>query len=211
MIETPIAPATRRVIFGQLPESPGVMPHASGLSCLGRDLFIDTFYNVSKFEQEGLRMQTAWSTRSTQTPGRDGGRTPNEGFGNARYFQHDIAEAKKLLSAAGHPSGVEAHFRYAISGHPYGVEYNKSIEVIAGMIPDAGFKHKFTEMNFAGEFRGVVQNGGGKFDGLSFINSFSVPDPSDFFFRFYNSKGATFYGYDAEAKATAPATPRWTR
>ncbi|HLF77046.1 MAG TPA: ABC transporter substrate-binding protein, partial [Dehalococcoidia bacterium] len=211
MIANPIATNARRVIFGQLPESPwrDARVRLAFSQSWDRDLFIDTFYNVSKFEQEGLPMKTAWSTTLNADSWTGWWLDPkSKDFGaNAKYFLRDPAESKKLLAAAGHANGLEAHFRHAIAGHPYGVEYLKSIEVIAGMIPDGGFKHKFTEMNFAGEFRSVVQNGGGKFDGLSFINSFSVPNAADFFFRFYNSKGATFYGFDAEGKGNGAGDP----
>jgi ABC-type transport system substrate-binding protein len=211
MIPTPVTTNPRRVIFGQLAESPwrDARVRLAFSMSWDRDLFIDTFFNVKNFEQQGLAMETAWSTALNADSWTGWWLDPNgKDFGpNSRYYQNDIAEAKKLLGAAGYPNGLDANFRYAISGHPYGVEYNKSIEVLAGMIPSAGFRHKFTEMNFAGEFRSVVQNGGGKFEGVSFINSFSVPDPSDFLFRFYNSKGATFYGFDAEGRGTGAGDP----
>lgn len=206
MIALPVSTNPRRVIFGQLPESPwrDARVRLAFSMSWDRDLFIDTFYNVTKYESEGLAMETSWSTTLNADSWLGWWIDPRgKDFGpNAKNFLHDVGEAKKLLAAAGFANGVDANFRHAISGHPYGVEYNKSIEVLAGMIPSAGFRHKFVEQNFAGEFRSVVQNGGGKFEGVSFINSFSVPDASDFLFRFYNSKGAFYYGYDADGKGT---------
>ena len=215
MIATPIATNARRVIVGQAKDNPwkDARVRLAFSQTWDRDLFIDTFYNVTKYEQEGLPMTTAWSTTLNADSWTGWWLNPkSKEFGpNAKYFNHDPAEAKKLLAAAGHPNGMDANFRHAIAGTPYGPDYTKSIEVLAGMIGDGGFRHKFTEMNFAGEFRTVVQataaNGGGNFEGISFINSFSVPDASDFFFRFYNSKGATFYSFDADGSGKGAGDP----
>ena len=74
-----------------------------------RDLCIDAFYNVDEFEAEGLPVETRWNTdcRATGTgwwldpQGKD--------FGpNAKYFKHNVAEAKKLLAAAGFANGFDS-------------------------------------------------------------------------------------------------------
>src|SRR6266545_6287843 len=69
-----------------------------------RDLYLDTFYNVSQFASQGLPVVGRWETAVASTfegwwldpKGKD--------FGpNGKYFQHDVSEGKKLLAAAGYP------------------------------------------------------------------------------------------------------------
>ena len=87
-----------------------------------RELFLDTFYNVSQFASQGLPVVGRWDTSVTSTfegwwldpRGKDFGE-------NAKYFtlgdrKKDIAEARSLLSAAGYKDGLSfEHVTYPIS------------------------------------------------------------------------------------------------
>src|SRR6266702_1983872 len=67
---------------------------------LDRDLWIDTFYGVSKYASQGVKVKTRWSTGALLADMQGDWLLDPQGgdFGeNARFFQHDIAEAKKLL------------------------------------------------------------------------------------------------------------------
>ena len=67
--------------------------------------FIDALYNVSRFKADGLPVETAWHTCLNQSFRGFWLDPKSKEFGpNAKYFQHDLAEAKKLLSAAGYAS-----------------------------------------------------------------------------------------------------------
>ena len=68
---------------------------------LDRDLWIEALHNVSKFEAEGMSMETRWETRVGQEMVGWSLDPKDKDFGpNAKYFFHDIAEAKELLAAA---------------------------------------------------------------------------------------------------------------
>jgi len=61
-----------------------------------RDLWLDVFMNVSKFKAEGLPVETRWATHLN--PGFIGWwlDPKSKDFGpNARYYQHDVAEADR--------------------------------------------------------------------------------------------------------------------
>src|SRR5207302_7200595 len=72
-----------------------------------RDLYFDSLLNVSRFRSDGIPVETRWRTHYgtgagwwLDPKGKD--------FGpNAKYFQHNPGEAKKLLAAAGYPNGFE--------------------------------------------------------------------------------------------------------
>ncbi|MGE0057329.1 MAG: ABC transporter substrate-binding protein [Dehalococcoidia bacterium] len=104
---------------------------------IDRDLFIDTVSNVAPFRAEGLPVETRWNSHLNATT--EGWWLDPKGkdFGpNAKYFKLDIAEAKKLMAAAGFPNGFETK-----STIP-GIEYppGKYGEIIDGMVAEIGIK-----------------------------------------------------------------------
>jgi ABC-type transport system substrate-binding protein len=105
-----------------------------------RELFDRTFGNADQFEAEGLPFESRVPTHITG--GWDGWWIdPNDSkeFGAAsKWFQHDVAEAKKLLSAAGFPNGIESELSY-IGQAFYGSDWQNRWEVLNGMMKEAGF------------------------------------------------------------------------
>ena len=76
---------------------------------MDRDLYLDTFGNVEKFKAGGLPTSTTcWNAALPQTAFKGWWLDPKgKDFGaNAKYFKHDIAEAKKLMAAAGFANGL---------------------------------------------------------------------------------------------------------
>src|SRR5207244_7131865 len=57
---------------------------------------------------------------------------------NAKYFEKNIAEAKKLLEAAGFPNGFT--FKLRANVDRYGAEAKQSWELFANTITEAGLK-----------------------------------------------------------------------
>ena len=79
-----------------------------------RDLYISAFYNTDNFEKSGFPVQTGWCSGVPFNESyRAGGwflDPKGKDFGpNAKYYQHDIAEAKKLIAAAGFPAGLRRY------------------------------------------------------------------------------------------------------
>jgi len=95
----------------------------------------------------------------------------------ARYFSFNVAEAKKLLSAAGYPNGFETDFRFA-AGSVYGTTYPSAAAAVAGMLNDAGIRTK----QIADDYASVYQNRtwGGDMPGLVFGLGTQFGDPDQF-------------------------------
>ena len=86
---------------------------------IDRDIFLDKLYNLSQFAKDGLEAEAYWHTSiQANTAGFFAGENSywlnpkGKDFGpNAKNYQYDVAEAKKLLAAAGFASGLETVFR----------------------------------------------------------------------------------------------------
>ncbi len=104
-----------------------------------RDLYMETFFNISSFSKEGLPVDTAWNT-ALQAEYTSGWIDPqSKDFGdNAKYFKHDLTEAKKMLAAAGYANGFETNSNY-VTSNELGTT-PKHAEVIDGFFRDLGIK-----------------------------------------------------------------------
>jgi peptide/nickel transport system substrate-binding protein len=87
---------------------------------------------------------------------------------NAKYFQHDLAEAKKLLAAAGYPNGFDATSNY-ITGPELGVPKHK--EVTDGFIKELGVKVKVNSIDYLKEYAPKYRDGKGQFEGWAYTTA----------------------------------------
>ena len=78
-----------------------------------RDLWIDAVYDTKALQDAGVPIVRRWNTSLTALDSDAAGGwwldPQGKDFGdNAKYYQHNIAEAKKLMSAAGFANGLRA-------------------------------------------------------------------------------------------------------
>ena len=212
MMSTKLITTPRYVIVGQSADSPFTDERVRQAYSMSweRDLFIDTVYNVGKFEAEGLPMETRCSS-ILQAESWEGWWLDPKGsdFGeNARYYEHNIDEAKALLSAAGHPDGLDFDSAVPLDS-PYGPTYVRDIDIVTGMTQETGFRANQSDPMFATEFRQTYSQGNGDFSGLSYVNLFSAGiDPASWFFRYLNSAGSVFYGFDVDGSSSHKGDPK---
>jgi peptide/nickel transport system substrate-binding protein len=211
MMATKLLTTPRYVIVGQNAASPFTDERVRQAYSMSwdRDLFIATVYNVAAFEAEGLPMETRWSS-VLQAESWEGWWLDPQGsdFGeNAKFYEYNVEEATALLSAAGHAGGLD--FDSAVPADvPYGPTYARDIEIVTGMAAEAGFRANITQPQFATEFRQIYSQGSGDFSGLSYVNLFSAGiDPASWLFRYLNSAGSMFYGFDADGSASHQGDP----
>ena len=211
--QNPIAVQTARMFFGW--QNTAVrderVRQAMSMS-VDRELLIDTLYNVSTFTREGIPVETRWSTAldALETLTEWWVDPKSKDFGpNAKYFQHDVAEAKKLLSAAGYGGGVDI-----VSNHftttQFGADFPKNIEVWEGMMAEAGFRFKKNIMDYSGQYL-AIRDTSGKFDGVSYKIGPPAPtgDAVNRLVYEYSTKGGPvgFYGFDAAGKGDGSGDP----
>jgi peptide/nickel transport system substrate-binding protein len=168
---------------------------------MDRDLYADVVGNVSKFADSGLPVDTAWNPALDPLTYAGWPLDPQgSDFGeNAKFFKHDIAEAKKLLTAAGHTDGIKVIANY-IAGTGYGPAYQDNLQPILGMAADAGFSFDEQEQNYQTNWVSDFRDSHGFFDGLAFRLTPVPSEPRDALFALYNQAGSLNYGFDPDGK-----------
>jgi peptide/nickel transport system substrate-binding protein len=103
---------------------------------------------------------------------------------NAKYFKRDIAEAKKLMAAAGYADGLP--FKMFSSHDTYGAVWKQNNELISSTISEAGFKAEVVFQPYAAYIQSIYL---GKIpEGLALGPLIgSARDPDDIFYRVYAS------------------------
>ena len=108
---------------------------------IDRDAFIDVIDNRAGFRKDGLELPTALHT--VVAPGWTGywiDPANEKEFGpNHKYLKLNVAEAKKLMAAAGFANGLTTDVYYN-ADNTYGAEYHQTQAVYEGMLQAGGIK-----------------------------------------------------------------------
>ena len=215
MYQGEIAAASPKTGFGYLPGSvfhDERVRQAYSMS-LDRESWIDAWYNVSKFESEGLPVIVRWHTHVLCTQEGWWMDPRDKDFGpNARYYELNVAEAKKLLSAAGHPNGFDV-VSTVPAGTAYGRDYLKQVESIEGMTREAGFKPTIKTVDYTSEYIPRIRNARGRFEGWTHKlgPGFAEDASARMDYDFYSRGGENFYGFDAAGKGDDSGDPEVDR
>jgi peptide/nickel transport system substrate-binding protein len=201
-----------RVFFGYKPNSnksmfKDVRVRQAWVMSWDRDLWIDANFNVTQFAADGLELETAWDTAYPNNFFAGWWLDPqSKDFGpEAKYFKRDIAEAKKLLAAAGFPNGVDYDANLVTNG--FGLDHVPRVESILGMPQDAGFRETIVPVDFNTTYRQNFRDAKGNFDGMCFGVGSSPPEPGEYLGGLYHSKGQNFHGYDPDGASTFKGDP----
>ena len=180
---------------------------------IDRDTYIDVFQNVSGFEQAGYPIETRWNSSLTADwlgfwldP------QDTKEFGeNAKYYHLNLAEAKKLLAAAGYPNGVDVEAVYP--AQIYGADHVKSAEVLIGFAREAGIRISTHIANDFNEWPPYRDNQG-DFPGIVYrvYGSASQADPVEqMFAEMVPFDGnLAFSGFDPDGRGTRKGDPTLT-
>ena len=140
--------------------------------CLDRDTLTEVGYNTKKLRDAGLDVKSPWNnfipaglTRFWLDP-----QGPDMGE-NAKYFKHDIAEAKKLLEAAGFKDGFTTKYQY--TANRYGATFNTIAETNIQMLQDIGIKVETEVQDYSSTY--ITQTFAGNFKGIAF--GYETPFP----------------------------------
>ncbi len=181
------------LFFGLQPGSPFLDERVrQAVSMLiDRDAWIDTFYNISEFNKEGFPTDVRYHSHIAS--GWEGTwldpKSPDMGAGG-KNFQKNVAEAKKLLEAAGHGSGIDTDIAWIATGQ-YGTTFPKYGELFKGFLEESGlFRLKLVNPDYATDYLPNYYRSKGNFKGIGVGAFTTYPDLDQFLFAYFHSKGS---------------------
>jgi peptide/nickel transport system substrate-binding protein len=201
-------PATSVITFGIEGENPYKDERVRQAISMAfdRDLDIDVRSNVKELQDAGYPINGYWNTH---LGARDAYRAngfwldpQSSEFGeNAKYFQYNLDEAKKLLAAANYPNGFDVKFFY-----PHAQQFDRAnvvqpyffyLQELGLNVIDSGIE------DYTGGYIPNDRDASGSFDGIGYHSVTgtipSVLDPtSALVAEQLPSSGVTFHGYSLD-------------
>jgi ABC-type transport system substrate-binding protein len=159
---------------------------------LDRESYIDAFFNVSKFADEGFDLGVYIHTSMGYIPGVTLD-PADASFGpNAQYYNYNVEESKKLLDAAGYASGF-SYTNHWPNFPAFGANFPKQIEVIEQFNRDIGLTVDSDPLDYnLGYLPNFVTKRGQHEGILISLGAVTSPNPTDFYvWRYYSKSGAT--------------------
>jgi ABC-type transport system substrate-binding protein len=152
--------------FSQKPDSPFKderIRRALSMT-LERDLLIDTFFELEKFRNAGIPLDKFWNSHiNAAHPEWVDPKGTGLGEG-AKYFKNDLAEAKKLIEAAGMKAPVAADYSYFTDRPTPDVKQN---EVMMAMMNESKlFNMKPDTLLYDSSWRAAEESKGEGYNGI---------------------------------------------
>jgi ABC-type transport system substrate-binding protein len=153
-----------------------------------RDAMVDTFNNVEQFERAGLVVdKKLHSAIHAAEPEWLDPRGKDMGAG-AKFYSFDIAEAKKLMSAAGYANGFDMTSNTIINAYP--PLFFKRMEVILQMLAEIGVRARRKERDYNSDYLPNIFYAKGDFDGFGMAMGTAFSNASDFLYGWYHPDSA---------------------
>ena len=129
---------------------------------------------------------------------------------NAKYYQYNVAEAKKLLAAAGHANGVNVKSNRITTNLI--ANLSRYAEALEGMAAEAGFKTTINAIDYNTEYIPQVRDANGQYEGVGFhtvtgTTPWRIHPASALASEYWSKAGATFKGFSTSGKNDKSGDP----
>jgi ABC-type transport system substrate-binding protein len=162
----------------------------AGSMLIDRDAWLETFFNVSKFQAEGIPFETAWHSHfSCSWPTVWLDPKTNELGEGSKYFHHNADDAAQLLRAAGR-FGMETPYHIFTRGGFGGAALQTQLQVNAEMLQQGGhFKLKTEVHDYASDYSPNIMFGN-KWEGIAGVEpQAQLPDEGLYLFSSWTPGG----------------------
>ena len=180
---------------------------------IDRDLYIDAIYNVSKLQKDGLPIKGYLDTAVQPDTGGPYWLDPrSKDFGpNDKYFKVDVAEAKKLVAAAGFASGFDVSAVYGNFGRDV---YTRTVPIVQEFLNQVGIRAKIDTLPYgAAEFQSKYYLPQGDYEGFV-VNprqAAGIFDPVEVaYLEFSPSAAPAYTGFFSEGSSYLKGDPDMT-
>jgi peptide/nickel transport system substrate-binding protein len=204
------------LIFGLLPEgkSPFLDERVRQAFSMSwdRDLYLDTIYNTGNLEKDGLPVAARWN--SVLGGWWEGAwlDPQSKDFGpNAKFFKHDLAEAKKLLAAAGLPNGINTVSNYVRGPELY--PDKRMFSVLDGMSGEGGFVAKPNPVDYTNDYIPNYRDTNGQYEGWTYASAggggpATISPVAILAATYWSRGGVSFKGFSASGKNDKSGDPQ---
>jgi ABC-type transport system substrate-binding protein len=162
---------------------------------LERESYIDSFFNVSKFRDAGVPVDTYYATSMAYVPGWTLDPRDAKTFGeNAKYYTYNMEEAKKLYDAAKSAYGGDFPEIPAASVDIFQTgAYGQETEVLNNFARSLGFTVNGQTIIYNKDYLPHYVTQQGKFEGILYgIGATPSADTTDFYvWKYYSKSGET--------------------
>ncbi len=164
---------------------------------IDRDTLANVLYNPQQFKALGVNLNTYWNAPLSGGYGAFWLDPKSLKFGPAaQYLKYNVAEAKKLLDAAGYTSAKPMEFDLLYPGTTYGTDWPTRVETLQAMLKEAGVKMNGVSVDYATEyvpkiFRGKTLFKGKNVDAAAhLVSGGGAADALLYYLNFYTAKAA---------------------
>ncbi|HEX5368482.1 MAG TPA: ABC transporter substrate-binding protein [Dehalococcoidia bacterium] len=162
---------------------------------LDRDTYIDTFFNVSKFKDAGIPVNTYYATSMAPVPDWSLDPRDTKTFGeNAKYYKFDLTQAKQLFEAAKSAYGGDFPAIPAASVDIFATgAYGQETEVMNNFARALGFTVNGQTIVYNKDYLPHYVTQRGQFVGILYgIGATPSADTTDFYvWKYYSKSGET--------------------
>jgi ABC-type transport system substrate-binding protein len=201
MYQNDPATTSLRVIMGHRQDSPfkDERVRRATMMTFDRDLALDTLGATQQFSDAGLVVEKKWdSAMWIDSPGDWRLDPQSKEFGpNAKWYNMDVAEAKKLLTAAGFPNGVDTVMNVSFG---YNAGILKKMEVIMALFGgghDGLVRYKIEPLDYQTEWSPRIRFIRGQIPGVALLQDVDTPEPTLYMYQRFHSKGGVYQGGDS--------------
>ena len=200
------------MVFGQQPEgkSPFTDERVRQAVSMGidRDAWINALFNVDGFERDGLPVESKWNSHLLAIWENPQYWLDPQGkeFGeNAKYFQYNPEEARALLNAAGHGSGLKVTSHYPVER----LRLQSYAEPIDGMMRNLGIDITIDTPDYATQYIPQYRDGHGQYEGWLYasvtgVMPQAISPVSALAAEYWDKGGAAFRGFSKNGSAGDP-------